>query len=70
MDVRPPPPRPDVTIALDSDVLGVVRVDTGFKPYTLAIPPAVAARLSGGKAANRVVHRNDCMETGSRPWNR
>ena len=38
-----------VTIALDGDVLGVVRVDTGFKPYTLTIPPAVAARLSGVK---------------------
>ncbi len=38
-----------VTIALDSDVLGVVRVDTGFKPYMLAIPPEVAARLGAVK---------------------
>ncbi len=35
----------NVTIALDNDVLGIVRVDTGFKPYTVPIPPAIAARL-------------------------
>jgi hypothetical protein len=44
---RPPAvDRAEVTIALDHDVLGAVRVDTGFKPYALPIPPAVAARLS------------------------
>jgi hypothetical protein len=36
----------EVTIALDNNVLGTVRVDTGFKPYELPIPPALAARLS------------------------
>jgi hypothetical protein len=45
---RPPAAGPaDVTVALDNDVLGTVHVDAGFKPYALAIPPALAARLSG-----------------------
>ena len=45
---RPPAvDRADVTIALDNEVLGTVRVDTGFKPYTLPITPALAERLSG-----------------------
>jgi len=45
---RPPAAGPaDVTVALDNDVLGTVHVDTGFRPYALAIPPALAARLSG-----------------------
>ena len=48
---RPPAvDRADVTIALDNDVLGTVRVDTGFKPYALPIPPALAERLSGRRA--------------------
>jgi hypothetical protein len=37
----------DVTIALENEVLGTVRVVTGFKPYSVDIPPALAARLSG-----------------------
>ena len=45
---RPPAvDRADVTIALDNVVLGTVRVDTGFKPYSLPITPALAERLSG-----------------------
>jgi hypothetical protein len=44
---RPPAAGPaEVTLALDNTVLGTVRVDTGFKPYELPIPPALAARLS------------------------
>jgi hypothetical protein len=44
---RPPAAGPaEVTLALDNTVLGTVRVDTGFKPYELSIPPALAARLS------------------------
>jgi hypothetical protein len=37
----------DVTIALENEVLGTVHVVTGFKPYSVDIPPALAARLSG-----------------------
>ena len=45
---RPPAvARADVTVALDNEVLGTVRVDTGFKPYALPIPQALAERLSG-----------------------
>jgi hypothetical protein len=45
---RPPAAPPaDVTIALDNEVLGTVRVTTGFKPYALAIPASLASRLSG-----------------------
>jgi hypothetical protein len=44
---RPPAlARADVTVALDNEVLGTVRVDTGFKPYALPIAPALAERLS------------------------
>jgi len=45
---RPPAvDRADVTVALDNEVLGTVRVDTGFKPYVLPIPPSLAERLNG-----------------------
>ena len=44
---RPPAvDRADVTVALDNEVLGTVRVDNGFKPYALPISPALAERLS------------------------
>jgi hypothetical protein len=44
---RPPAAPPaDVLIALGGAPLGQVRVDTGFKPYALAIPPALAADLA------------------------
>ena len=44
---RPPAvERANVTVALDNEVLGTVRVDTGFKPYALPIAPALAERLS------------------------
>jgi hypothetical protein len=43
---RPPAAAPaDVTVTLDNERLGTVRVDTGFKPYALPIPPALANRL-------------------------
>ena len=45
---RPPAVAPaDVTVMLDNERLGTVRVETGFKPYVLPIPPALAERLSG-----------------------
>jgi hypothetical protein len=37
----------DVTVMLDNEQLGTVRVETGFKAYVLPIPPALAERLSG-----------------------
>ena len=40
-------PPADVTATLDGERLGTVRVDTGFKPYVLPIPPALAERLGG-----------------------
>ncbi len=44
---RPPAvERADVTVALDNEVLGTVRVATGFQPYALPIPPELAKRLS------------------------
>jgi hypothetical protein len=44
---RPPAvERADVTVALDNEILGTVRVDTGFKPYSVPIPRALAERLS------------------------
>jgi hypothetical protein len=39
-------PPAEVTVYLDDEQLGNVRVTTGFKPYEVAIPPALAARLS------------------------
>ena len=41
----------DVTISLAGEVLGVVRVTTGFKPYVLAIPPPLAGRVGAAGAA-------------------
>jgi hypothetical protein len=44
---RPPAvPRADVTISIDGQELGTVRVGTGFKAYAVPIPPALAAQLS------------------------
>jgi hypothetical protein len=44
---RPPAvERADVTVELDNEVLGTVRVATGFQPYVLSIPPELAKRLS------------------------
>jgi hypothetical protein len=49
---RPPAvERADVTVALDNQVLATVRVATGFKAYTVAIPPALADRLSQSSEA-------------------
>jgi hypothetical protein len=44
-------PAADVTVTLAGVALGTVRVDTGFKPYTFAIPEAVAQRLAGSGGA-------------------
>ena len=50
---RPPAAPPaDVTVALDNEPLGVVRVTTGFKPYTLPIPAALAARVAAAGMAD------------------
>jgi hypothetical protein len=54
---RPPAvPPADVTIALAGEPLGTVRVTTGFKDYTVAIPAPLAARLAaaGGTAELRM----------------
>jgi hypothetical protein len=54
---RPPAAgRAEVTVRLDNDVLGSVQVDTGFKPYTFAIPADVAQRIAvqGGTAELRL----------------
>jgi hypothetical protein len=50
---RPPAAdRAVVTVSLDNDILGSLDVDTGFKPYTVAIPADVAQRIAarGGSA--------------------
>ena len=39
-------PPADVTISLDKEVLGTVRVRTGFAAYTVRIPEVLAARLA------------------------
>jgi hypothetical protein len=54
---RPPAAgRAEVTAYLDNDVLGTVAVDTGFKPYTFAIPAETAQRIAarGGTAELRL----------------
>ena len=39
-------PPPDVTVFLADERLGTIRVGSGFEPYSLAIPPALAARAA------------------------
>ena len=39
-------PPAEVAVQLGDHVLGSVRVNTGFKPYSLSIPPAVASALA------------------------
>src|SRR5262249_51939837 len=46
-------PPADVTVELDGEQLGSVRVTTGFKPYTSEIPASLAVRLA--KAGEPVV---------------
>lgn len=41
----------DVTVALDGEIIGTVRVTTGFANYVLTIPPPLAARLAATGAA-------------------
>jgi hypothetical protein len=44
---RPPAAGPtDLTVSLDNQVLGTVRVTTGFKPYTLPIPPSLSRAIA------------------------
>ncbi|HET7220316.1 MAG TPA: hypothetical protein VFJ02_19810 [Vicinamibacterales bacterium] len=44
---RPPAvPPAEVTVSLDGVVLGTVTVSTGFRPYRLSIPPALADRVA------------------------
>jgi hypothetical protein len=40
-------PPADVEVSLHNQVLGAVRVADGIRPYTLPIPPALAARAAG-----------------------
>jgi hypothetical protein len=47
-------PPADVTIALDDEPIGTVRVDDGFKPYALQIPPTVAAGAASKKTPIRL----------------
>ena len=52
---RPPAAPPaDVTIALDDEVLGTVRVGTDFAAYSVPLPDALAARLAAGGAPVRL----------------
>lgn len=52
---RPPAAPPaDVTIALDDERLGTVSVRTGFEPYSVTIPDALAARLAERSAPVRL----------------
>jgi hypothetical protein len=54
---RPPAAgRAEVTVRLDNEVLGTVQVDTGFKPYSLAIPADLAQTIAarGGSAELRL----------------
>jgi len=44
-------PPADVTVELDNERLGTVRVTTGFKPYTVEIPSSLAARLAASGEA-------------------
>ena len=39
-------PPAEVTVSLDGQLLGSVRLTTGFAPYTLPIPPDLARRAS------------------------
>jgi hypothetical protein len=39
-------PPAEVTVSLDGELLGSIRLTTGFAPYTLPIPPDVARRAS------------------------
>jgi hypothetical protein len=50
-DAAPPA---DVAVQLDDAVLGTKRVDTGFKPYLFAIPPAVAERAAATREPVRI----------------
>jgi hypothetical protein len=43
-----------VAVSLDDQAIGSVEVDTGFKPYELEIPPAVAARAAAKNAPVRL----------------
>jgi Dolichyl-phosphate-mannose-protein mannosyltransferase len=49
---RPPAvPPADVTVALAGEVLGTLRVTTGFKPYALALPRPLVERIAAAGGA-------------------
>jgi len=50
-DAAPPA---TVIVSLDDQPIGSVEVDTGFKPYHLVIPPALAARVAEKRAPVRL----------------
>jgi hypothetical protein len=50
-DAAPPA---TVMVSLDDQPIGSVEVDTGFKPYHLEIPPALAARVAEKRAPVRL----------------
>jgi hypothetical protein len=50
-DAAPPA---ELTIALDEVPLGMVTVDTGFKPYSVLIPEALATRIAATRAPVRL----------------
>ena len=47
-------PPAEVTIALADEPLGTITVDTGFKPYTVPIPEALASRIAAARAPVRL----------------
>lgn len=48
-------PRASVSVSLDEQLLGEVMVDEGLKPYTLAIPPDVAAAAAARDTPARLM---------------
>jgi hypothetical protein len=52
----------DVTVSLDDQTLGSVRVTTGFKPYAFAMPPELAKKVA---ADGRTVQ----LKISTTPWN-
>jgi len=55
-------PPAEVAVQLGDQLLGSVRVNTGFKPYSLTIPPAVAAGIAATGEPVR-------LKLSTTPWN-
>lgn len=55
-------PPAEVAVQLGDHLLGSVRVNTGFKPYALTIPPAVAAGIAATGEPVR-------LKLSTTPWN-